>query len=383
MARVENWTYMLLAFVMSVALWYMVVGQERVEQPITLRIEYSGVPSDLVIKDGLVQTITIQLRGPRGLIRTASESRYTYTVDLSHIKKGMNIVPLTTKKLPFTRAFEVVDMKPSRLTLDVDALIERELGVDVHMREGLAKNIDIKNFRWKPESVLVRGPESIVSKILRLHAEVSPPSTANNRTVKVEAPIVVPALVDAIPVQVEVSYDAMVAMTECVLERTLSHSVSLDYFEVIPPKVSIRVAVPAADVHKQNILNAITARVDTFAVVPYDPEPYNNGIQLSGKIGPFINEERQQAPTSSSERVLDVVQKLPVRVTAPLRVKVLEVMPPDVKICRRAGAAPTNRTLEPNDISSRDIWDTLFPDDTSFFKIPFGDIERDGGIFTD
>ncbi len=258
MAR-SNWSYMLLAFVMSVSLWYMVVGQARVEQPITLRIEYSGMPSDLVIKKGLVQDITIQLRGPRALIRTASESRYTYTVDLSNIKKGMNTLPLTTKDLPFTRAFEVVDMNPSRLTLEVDSLVERVIGVDVHMRDGLSAGVEVEHFSWKPESVTVRGPESVVSEIFRLHAEVPPPVQSSSRRITTQASIVVPPLVEAMPVQVDVTYYANVAMREMVLTRTLNHAVNLEHFSVTPHQVSVRVSVPELVADDEAVLQSITA----------------------------------------------------------------------------------------------------------------------------
>ncbi len=265
----SNWSYMLLAFVMSVSLWYMVVGQARVEQPITLRIEYSGMPSDLVIKNGLVQDITIQLRGPRALIRTASDSRYTYTVDLSHIKKGMNTVPLTTKDLPFTRAFEVVDMKPSRLNLEVDALVEREIGIDVHMREGTPTGVVVENFTWKPQSVTVRGPESVVANIFRLHAEVPPPTQSSNRRITTQASIVVPALVEAIPVQVDVSYNANIAMREMVLTRTLNHAVNLEHFSVSPHEVSIRVSIPELEAEDEALLRSITAYFEVPDEAPY------------------------------------------------------------------------------------------------------------------
>ncbi|MFI3271823.1 MAG: CdaR family protein [Pseudomonadota bacterium] len=274
MAR-TNWSYMLLAFVMSVSLWYMVVGQARVEQPITLRIEYSGMPSDLVIKKGLVQDITIQLRGPRALIRTASDSRYTYTVDLSNIKKGMNTVPLTTKDLPFTRAFEVVDMNPSRLTLEVDSLVERVIGVDVHMRDGLPTGVDVEHFSWEPESVTVRGPETVVSEILRLHAEVPPPAQSSSRRIATQASIVVPPLVEAMPVQVDVTYYANVAMREMVLTRTLNHAVNLEHFSVTPHQVSVRVSVPELDADDEAVLQAITAYFEVPEEASYAFERYN------------------------------------------------------------------------------------------------------------
>lgn len=328
-----NWSYMLLAFIMSVSLWYMVVGQERVEQPITLRIEYSGMPADLVIKKGLVQDITIQLRGPKALIRTASESRYTYTVNLSHLKKGINTVPLTTTDLPFTRAFEVVDMTPSRLTLEVDALVEREIGVDVHMREGLAPSIAVKNFAWKPESALVRGPESVVSQIFRLYAEVPPPLDVAPKTVKVLASLVLPELVEAIPAQVEVTYGAVLATKEITLTRTVQHTIDTKSFLVMPQRVSIRAVVPLLEAENEDFLKEINVSIDA---PPLDSFLAGHGaVQDShaGRISDIEGDTSDEMASNAAEdlentgvSVLDA-QKMPVHIHAPATVKVLEITP--------------------------------------------------------
>lgn len=319
----SNWSYMLLACVMSLALWYMVVGQARVEQPITLRIEYSGMPSDLVIKSGLVQDITVQLRGPRGLIRTVSDARYTYTVDLSNIKKGINTVPLTVKDLPYTRAFEVVDIKPSRLTLDVDTLVEREVDIIVYLREGMPESLEFEYFSWTPETATVRGPESLISEIKYLNAEISPPTQASNKTITGQASIIVPPLVDSVPVQVDVSYYANVAMREIVITRTLNHAVNLDHFSVSPHQVSVRVSVPELQAEDEDFLQAITAYfevadeasylswygtiLETQAQMDTDKEKELAVIQASSRLE-LANMETSDIELSELERILSPSQ---------------------------------------------------------------------------
>ena len=62
----SNWLYALMAFLMSVTLWYMVTGRERVETLVEVKLEFKGIPSGLVVREGLTNKISVRIRGPRG-----------------------------------------------------------------------------------------------------------------------------------------------------------------------------------------------------------------------------------------------------------------------------------------------------------------------------
>lgn len=274
-----NWLYMLLAGVMSVALWYMVTGQERVETLIELRLEFRGMPPGLIVKDGLEKKISVRLRGPKGLIRSIDDSQLTHALDLSNLKKGTNIVPVLTDRLPITRAFEVVDITPSRLVLDVDALVEREVPIDVRVRGELPPDIAIEGFTWEPPLVRLRGAESVLDTIRTLKAEVPPPTAVEATAVVANAPIIVPKLTEAVPSLVQVSYRTVIIKREVVLKRTIQH-VPLEgsVVQISPKQVSIRVEAPRSMTTNKELLKQVTAHIDIpdatgEAVAKKDAEP--------------------------------------------------------------------------------------------------------------
>ena len=89
---------LLVAFAVAVGMWYVVSVRDRLEVQLEVGIEYNGIPSGLVVTDGLVSKVQVRLRGPEILLRSISSRSLTEAINLSNIKKGTTIVPLTSDK---------------------------------------------------------------------------------------------------------------------------------------------------------------------------------------------------------------------------------------------------------------------------------------------
>ena len=59
---------LLVAFAVAVGMWYVVSVRDRLEVQLEVGIEYNGIPSGLVVTDGLVSKVQVRLRGPEGVI---------------------------------------------------------------------------------------------------------------------------------------------------------------------------------------------------------------------------------------------------------------------------------------------------------------------------
>jgi hypothetical protein len=266
----SNWLYMLMACVMSVTMWYMVTGQERVETLIEVRVEFKGMPAGLIVRDGLVKKVSVRLRGPKGLMRSINEASLTYAADLSTLKKGTSIVPVVVEKLPITRAFEVVEVTPSRLVLEVDSVAEREVPVDARVTGTVAPDVVVEGLRFTPAKVRVRGPESVVDALRKLHAEVPPPPADTVGDVLVDVPVVVPELVESTPAQLQVAYRVTIARREVVLSRQVRFDDMQGLrIKVAPAKVSIRAELPRSQASDAEVLKSIEARIE----LPEDVAP--------------------------------------------------------------------------------------------------------------
>lgn len=165
--RAPHLLSLLVAVLAAVGMWYVVSVRDRLEAQVEVNIDYYGIPPNLVVTDGLISKITVRLRGPETLLRSIPQQRLTQAVDLSDIKKGVTVVPLGGDNLgPTFRAFELVDIQPPRIVIKADTLMERSVPlrtiVDSPLRGGA---LTVENVSVSPATVVLRGPEDVVSDI--------------------------------------------------------------------------------------------------------------------------------------------------------------------------------------------------------------------------
>lgn len=161
----KNWQSLLIAFIMAVSLWYMVAGREPMDAWTTAHVVLSSVPEDLLIVDGLEPSVAVRVRAPTALLRTLADQLVAYPLDLSELYVGENIIHIDPSKFTLGSAFEVIEIRPTRLQLIVDRLTVRELPVAATFKNALPTDIDASVESVEPPSVLVRGPQSVLDTL--------------------------------------------------------------------------------------------------------------------------------------------------------------------------------------------------------------------------
>ena len=111
-----NWRYLLVAFLLALGLWYTLNAREQIERVVEVRLDYKGLPTGLIVTGGQLNKVSVRLRGPQELLRSMTNREISYTMDLSGVTPGKNVIPLTTgeNKPPELRAYEVLEVTPDR-----------------------------------------------------------------------------------------------------------------------------------------------------------------------------------------------------------------------------------------------------------------------------
>ena len=137
-----NWRYLLVAFLLALGLWYTLNAREQIERVVEVRLDYKGLPTGLIVTGGQLNKVSVRLRGPQELLRSMTNREISYTMDLSGVTPGKNVIPLTTgeNKPPELRAYEVLEVTPSRMILEVDKIMETNLPVKVALRASPASD---------------------------------------------------------------------------------------------------------------------------------------------------------------------------------------------------------------------------------------------------
>lgn len=292
-----SWVAMVFAVLVAIAMWWGVSVRDRIEGQIEIGINYYDIPPNLIVTNGLVNKITVRLKGPEALLRSLPRERLTEAISLASIKKGVTIVPLPIQHLsPAFRAFEIVDVQPPRIVVTADTVMERSVPVrtivDSPLRGGA---LTVENVIVSPATVILRGPEDAISTISNIPLTIPLDPKAAGTTVQQTMPLDTPSLVTAQPASVRVRYTITSGRT--VLSRQCQVAVSHDsthHYLVEPKDINVLVEVPEALAKSTNYLNGL----EVSAV----PPPLEPGESKKVKVR-FRLPEGMSLLNSSAEEV--------------------------------------------------------------------------------
>lgn len=291
-----NWQVALMAVLLSASLWYLVVGREKVESWVEVPLEIKGLPAEYILSSSPPESLHVRVRGPEGLMRSLDRKRLQYTLDLSKVTKGDNDITLLPGDMPFSGAFEVQEISPPVLEFFVDALSSRKSIVNPVLRDTLPRGLRLAEIQATPHTVLLTGPESIISQLASVNATIAMPPAIISNSLQTEARVLTPPGVTAQPA--EVSVDMTIKGTRKVLsvqapvqvQGTLPENSSID-----PEVVRVQLDVP-------------------LAWTPEGKEMQDLSVNIK------VNEKMDESTT------------LPVRVTAPEGSKIISVTPASVTL---------------------------------------------------
>ncbi len=242
-----NWQVALVAVLLSVSLWYAVVGREKVESWLEVPLEIKGLPGGYILSSSPPESIRVRIRGPEGLMRSLDRKNLQYTMDLSKVSKGDNVITLLPENMPFSGAFDVLEIAPPVLEFFVDALSSGKSLVTPVLRDALPRGLRLAEIQAIPHSVLLSGPESIVSQLTSVNATVAMPPDIATKDLQTQARIITPPGVQAQPAEVIVnltikgSRKVLNVQTPIKIKGTLPENSSID-----PEVVRVQLDVPLA-----------------------------------------------------------------------------------------------------------------------------------------
>ncbi|MBE7036004.1 MAG: hypothetical protein E7403_01770 [Ruminococcaceae bacterium] len=157
--------------IIAICLWFYVV---QVQSP-DINRKIKGVPvvftqknvleeKNLVLLNDNEYTIDIEIRGSRKYVMDVNSKNLTVLADVSNIEATGRHIVFTNIVLPYAN-LEVVNKNPSMLPVDVDHLVTVEKPVKAIIEGTPKDSYIVGDITTNPESVVIRGPQTIVAGI--------------------------------------------------------------------------------------------------------------------------------------------------------------------------------------------------------------------------
>ena len=257
-SRWQTFFSALLSLVIATGLWYLVVGRDHVETQVELRVEYRGLPSGLVVGEGLANQLSVRLRGSAELLRNLHSRDLTYTVDLSGVQRGANAIPLQVSDLPELKPFEIMEVLPNRLVIEADALTERVVPLAARPMPLPADSPYVmSHIILEPSFVTIKGPEMQVTTLERLLVVYDPNKNASEGAHQANVAISTPPQIEVTPPVTSLRYTLDLKTETLTLRRPVQMGSGDGEYQLSPAKVSVELTVPESMAHDADYLDAV------------------------------------------------------------------------------------------------------------------------------
>lgn len=154
----KDWVYKIAALLLAILLWFYVTNLQNptTENTINVPISYNGLKEGLIIVEQ-VDNIDVKVRGAYSVITTIKEKDIKATVDLSQAELGQDTFPID---LALPAGVELVQIiQGSSIPLQVDAVLMRQLAIEVQTVNSVALGYSSYIPEISPSRVVVRGAQ--------------------------------------------------------------------------------------------------------------------------------------------------------------------------------------------------------------------------------
>ncbi|MDQ7833770.1 MAG: CdaR family protein [Humidesulfovibrio sp.] len=300
----KNWKDIGIALALAILTWYLITGREKVETWVDMSVEMSNAPEGLIIRKGLISKIEVRVRGPKGLVRSLDRRKWTYSLDVSKLKVGENLVDIDRERIPLSMAYEVVEVKPSRLILSVDRLAKKELPVVAEWRGALPKDYRLLEVKAVPEQVEVRGAERQVRPMTQVRVLLQNDFEEPLSTWSDDVPIKLAEGLEATPGQVKMTLRFGPEVKTAWVKVPVLLSTTLGTSAQTPVKhVRVQVEAPVALMREAEAGRDITG-LNALVKVPGGLKPGRHALKYE-----MVVPDGTRVVTAKDESVVVIVHK--------------------------------------------------------------------------
>ena len=168
----DNFLWKMLALAIAVAIWMLVASEPELSTFATVRLEFKNLPDDLEISSQPVSTISLELRGPSGELRSVSGEPYglgslrpAVILDMSGVQPGERTFPIGNGSVRLARGVHLVRAIPSEVRFDFERRAIRTVAVTPRFRGEGSNGYAVAQVNVEPSQVEIAGPASHVARV--------------------------------------------------------------------------------------------------------------------------------------------------------------------------------------------------------------------------
>jgi hypothetical protein len=164
----ENFWWKVLALGIAVALWWVVASEPELSVFVTVPLTYKNLPDDLEISGEPVNSISLELRGPSGELRSLGDTGGLHPgviLDMTGVRTGERTFPIGNGNVRLARGVRMIRAIPSEARFEFERRATKEVRVAPRFAGDGANGYSVAHYAVEPDTLQVVGPVSRVDRI--------------------------------------------------------------------------------------------------------------------------------------------------------------------------------------------------------------------------
>lgn len=167
----RNLPFKILAVLLAIIMWYFVVGEERAEVGLSVPLELTNIPRDLIVVNNVVHGIDIRVNGPSSLVRSLAAEKLSKRLDLSNTKAGTISFPITSEGISLPRGVKVSRINPTQVMVVLQKLMTKKITVKPRIVGKPASGYEVDAIQVNIPEVEIAGSEEVVKNLDSLYTK--------------------------------------------------------------------------------------------------------------------------------------------------------------------------------------------------------------------
>jgi YbbR domain-containing protein len=161
----HNFGLKVLALFAAFGLWFNIASEPELATVVSVPVDYTNYPRDLVISSRVEDSISVEARGPASRLRQMQESHVAAVIDFASVHApGQRTFTLGAAEVRPPRGVTLVRVIPQQLRFDVERPVQGKLKVEVTYSGVLPRGMKMRDVTVDPPSLAITGPESRVAE---------------------------------------------------------------------------------------------------------------------------------------------------------------------------------------------------------------------------
>lgn len=154
------------SIILAIVFWCaLTVSQgEIVEKVLTVPLVYKGMPSHLIMTGEKQEEVRLVLAGNRSALENEDDLISSIEIDLSKAAEGKQTFLINEDNIALPKDLQLIEIMPSSLSLNLVALVEKEVVVKPQLVGQPRENVKIKLVTVIPEKVKALVPTTVSKK---------------------------------------------------------------------------------------------------------------------------------------------------------------------------------------------------------------------------